>query len=65
MHASHSVPLGSSVAMVVLWACATAVMPVVGFLKPHHAYPCLFFFLIGVAGTWRQYAAWQRRKAFR
>lgn len=65
MHDRHSAPLGHSAAMVVLGACATAVMPVVGFLKPQHAYPCLFIFLIGVAGTCRHYAAWQRTKASR
>lgn len=65
MYASHSVPPGSGLAMIVLFACATAVMPVVAFLKPQHAYPCLFFFLIGVANTWQQYSAWRKSKELR
>lgn len=53
---------GSALPMVVLAACATAVMPVVAFMKPEYTYPCMFFFLIGLTGTWRQYVRWRRTK---
>lgn len=46
--------------MVALGACATAVMPAVAIAKPEYAYPCIFFFLIGLTVTWRQYVRWRR-----
>jgi hypothetical protein len=51
---------GNALPIIVLAACATAVMPVVALVKPAYVYPCMFFFLIGLVGTWRQYVRWRR-----
>ncbi|MCX6539251.1 MAG: hypothetical protein NT151_10025 [Acidobacteria bacterium] len=60
MHFPQSDRRGGSLPMVALGACATAVMPAVAIAKPEYAYPCIFFFLIGLTVTWRQYVRWRR-----
>lgn len=51
---------GHALPILVLGACATAVMPAVALVKPEYGYPCMFFFLIGLTGTWHQYVRWRR-----
>lgn len=45
--------------LILLGGVATLVMAVVALLRPDYAWRALFFFVIGLFGTLRQYRRWR------
>jgi hypothetical protein len=48
-------------ALLIVYAAATAVMAVSSITMPEHRVVSALFFLVGLIGTWRHYESWRRR----